>query len=106
MKNHTSIYIILILFINTNIFANRDSLISEMSWRGIGPDRGGRSIAAAGSPDRINEYYFGAVGGGLWKTTDGGQTWDPVTDGQIRSSSVGAVAVSESNPREWEMVYF
>src|SRR5262249_41165286 len=44
------------------------------------------------------EYYFGAVGGGLWKTIDGGLTWKPVTDGQIRSSSVGAVAVAESNP--------
>jgi photosystem II stability/assembly factor-like uncharacterized protein len=44
------------------------------------------------------EYYFGAVGGGLWKTIDGGFTWKPVTDGQIASSSVGAVAVSESNP--------
>ena len=98
MKNLTSIYIIFTLFISSNIFANQDSLISEMSWRGIGPDRGGRSIAASGSPDRINEYYFGAVGGGLWKTTDGGQTWGPVTDGQINSSSVGAVAVSESNP--------
>ena len=47
---------------------------------------------------RPKEAYFGAVGGGLWKTTDGGETWAPVTDGQITSSSVGAVAVSESNP--------
>ena len=51
-----------------------------------------------GSAARPLEYYFGAVGGGLWKTTDGGQTWKPVTDGQLKSSSVGAVAVSESNP--------
>ncbi len=69
-----------------------------LKWRNIGPDRGGRSIASSGSPSRPLEYYFGAVGGGLWKTTDGGQTWNPVTDGQIHSSSVGAVAVSESNP--------
>lgn len=69
-----------------------------MQWRTIGPNRGGRSIAVAGSASRPLEYYFGAVGGGLWKTTDGGQTWKPVTDGQIRSSSVGAVAVAESNP--------
>ncbi|MDQ6736532.1 MAG: glycosyl hydrolase, partial [Gemmatimonadota bacterium] len=67
-------------------------------WRSIGPNRGGRSIAAAGSSSRPLEYYFGATGGGLWKTTDGGQTWKPVTDKQLRSSSVGAVAVSESNP--------
>ncbi|MDQ6887144.1 MAG: glycosyl hydrolase [Gemmatimonadota bacterium] len=69
-----------------------------LRWRSIGPNRGGRSTAAAGSASRPYEYYFGAVGGGLWKTTDGGLTWQPVTDGKIRSSSVGAVAVSESNP--------
>src|SRR6185503_9592603 len=71
---------------------------SGMSWRNIGPNRGGRSITSAGSPSRPNEYYFGATGGGLWKTTDGGTSWKPVTDQKIRSSSVGAVAVSESNP--------
>src|SRR5579871_5221694 len=74
------------------------SIFSNLQWRSIGPPRGGRSIASSGSPSRPNEYYFGAVGGGLWKTTDGGLTWRPVTDGQIKSSSVGAVAVSESNP--------
>ena len=71
---------------------------TDLRWRNIGPNRGGRSIAAAGSPSRPNEYYFGATGGGLWKTTDGGTSWAPVTDGQIKSSSVGAIAVSESNP--------
>ncbi len=74
------------------------SLFKGMSWRNIGPNRGGRSIAVTGIPSRANEYYFGAVGGGLWKTTDGGTSWRPVTDGQIKSSSVGAVAVSEANP--------
>src|SRR5262249_5292905 len=63
-----------------------------------GPARGGRSIAVAGSTARPNEYYFGATGGGLWKTTNGGVTWSPVTDGQLTSSSVGAVAVAPSNP--------
>jgi photosystem II stability/assembly factor-like uncharacterized protein len=74
------------------------SVFGALTWRSIGPQRGGRSITSAGSTSRPNEYYFGAVGGGLWKTTDGGTTWRPVTDGQIQSSSVGAVAVSESNP--------
>jgi photosystem II stability/assembly factor-like uncharacterized protein len=64
----------------------------------IGPYRGGRSLGCAGSPGRPNEYYFGATGGGLWKTTDGGTEWSPVTDGQVTSSSVGAVAVAETNP--------
>ena len=72
--------------------------LNLFQWRGIGPDRGGRSLAVAGVVGRPNEGYFGAVGGGLWKTTDRGETWAPVTDGQIGSSSVGAVAVSESNP--------
>jgi photosystem II stability/assembly factor-like uncharacterized protein len=74
------------------------NLLSGLRWRNIGPNRGGRSIACTGAPSRPLEYYFGAVGGGLWKTTDGGTTWTPVTDGQIRSSSVGAVAVAESSP--------
>jgi photosystem II stability/assembly factor-like uncharacterized protein len=73
------------------------SLFNALRWRSIGPDRGGRSIACAGSASRLFEYYFGATGGGLWKTTDGGTTWKPITDGQIKSSSIGAVAVSESN---------
>ncbi len=72
--------------------------LSALKWRNIGPNRGGRSQACAGSSRRPFEYYFGATGGGLWKTVNGGTTWSPVTDGQIHSSSVGAIAVSESNP--------
>jgi photosystem II stability/assembly factor-like uncharacterized protein len=60
--------------------------------------RGGRTIAAAGSAARRDEYYFGATGGGLWKTTDAGVTWRSVSDGFFKTSSVGAVAVSESQP--------
>src|ERR1044072_5755112 len=74
------------------------ALLNAYRWRSIGPDRGGRSIAVSGVKGRPKEAYFGAVGGGLWKTTDGGENWQPVTDGQVHSSSVGAVAVSESNP--------
>ena len=73
-------------------------LMRSYRWRALGPDRGGRSIAVSGVRGRPNEAYFGAVGGGLWKTTDSGENWEPVTDGQITSASVGAVAVSESNP--------
>lgn len=75
-----------------------ESFFSGMKYRNVGPNRGGRSLGIAGHPDRKHEYYFGAVGGGLWKTVDGGLTWKPVTDGQINSSSVGAVAVALSNP--------
>ncbi|MCC6771093.1 MAG: glycosyl hydrolase, partial [Gemmatimonadaceae bacterium] len=74
------------------------ALLAGYRWRNIGPDRGGRSIAASGVVGRPNEAYFGAVGGGLWKTTDGGENWAAVTDGHITSASVGAVAVSESRP--------
>ena len=74
------------------------ALLKGLSWRSIGPARGGRSQAVAGSSSRPLEYYFGATGGGLWKTTDGGVTWRAVSDKFLTSSSVGAVAVSESNP--------
>ncbi len=74
------------------------SFYEGLEWRNIGPNRGGRSLGSAGSPGRPNEYYFGATGGGLWKTVDGGSEWKAVTDGQITSSSVGAVAVAETNP--------
>src|SRR3954464_3043914 len=74
------------------------ALVSAFKWRSVGPDRGGRSIAVSGARNRPKEAYFGAVGGGLWKTTDGGENWAPVTDGQLHSASVGAVAVSETNP--------
>jgi photosystem II stability/assembly factor-like uncharacterized protein len=73
-------------------------LLRGYRWRNIGPDRGGRSIAVSGVRGRPKEAYFGAVGGGLWKTTDAGEHWAPVTDGQLGSASVGAIAVSESNP--------
>ena len=73
-------------------------LLKFYQWRSIGPDRGGRSIAVAGVKGRPKEAYFGATGGGLWKTVDGGENWAPVTDGQITSASIGAVDVSETNP--------
>ena len=70
-----------------------DPVVSTgLAWRSIGPLRGGRSIAIAGVKGRPREGYFGATGGGLWKTVDGGENWFPVTDGQVHSSSVGAVA--------------
>lgn len=83
--------------------SSRQSAVSAdvfgpFQWRSIGPNSGGRSIAVAGSQRRPYEYYFGATGGGLWKTTNGGTDWYPVTDGQINTASVGAVAVCEADP--------
>jgi photosystem II stability/assembly factor-like uncharacterized protein len=74
------------------------SLFAGLRWRSIGPNRGGRSQAIAGSPSRPYEYYFGATGGGVWKTTDAGVTWRPVSDRQIKTSSPGAIQISASNP--------
>ena len=74
------------------------AFLAGYRWRNLGPDRGGRSIATSGVVGRPLEGYFGATGGGLWKTTDGGENWFPVTDFKITSASVGAVAVSETDP--------
>jgi photosystem II stability/assembly factor-like uncharacterized protein len=68
-----------------------------MKWRLIGPFRGGRVLAVAGVPSQPYTYYFGAVSGGVWKTADGGTSWDPIFDKQ-RISSIGAIAVADSDP--------
>jgi photosystem II stability/assembly factor-like uncharacterized protein len=72
--------------------------LTSLRFRQIGPFRGGRSIAAAGVASEPKTFYFGSVGGGIWKTIDAGVTWIPVADGQIRTGDVGALAVSESDP--------
>ena len=73
------------------------SLYSGMRWRLVGPFRGGRSVAVAGVPSLPNLFYFGAVGGGVWKTENAGETWVPIFDSQP-IASIGAIAVSASNP--------
>ena len=72
------------------------SLFGALQWRGIGPYRGGRALAVAGVPGDASTFYFGAVAGGVWKTTDGGGTWQVLTDG-TPISSVGALAIAPSN---------
>ena len=74
------------------------SLLNEMKFRCIGPTRGGRCVAVAGHPDNPAVFYFGAVAGGVWKTEDAGTTWRNISDGFFKTSSVGALAVSESDP--------
>src|SRR5688572_21511848 len=74
-------------------------LIKALQYRSIGPYRGGRSAAVAGVPSQPFVYYFGATGGGVWKTTDGGINWDSVSDGSVfGTGSVGAIAVADSDP--------
>ena len=73
------------------------SFFHEMRWRCIGPFRGGRTVAISGVAHQPNMFYMAAVDGGVWKTTDFGNTWMPIFDDQP-TSSVGALAVSESDP--------
>ncbi len=75
-----------------------ESLLKVMKWRCIGPYRGGRVDAVAGVPGNPYLYYFGAVGGGVWKTEDGGLTWFPISDGYFKTGSVGAIAIANSDP--------
>src|SRR5437870_5628537 len=73
------------------------TVFAALKWREIGIFRGGRSVAVAGSASRPNEYWMGTTGGGVFKTTDGGNTWLPVTD-KYFGGTIGAIGVSESNP--------
>ena len=70
-----------------------------LHYRNVGPWRGGRVTAVTGVPSEPYTFYMGTVGGGVWKTTDAGHTWVPMTDGQISVGPVGAVEVSQSNPK-------
>lgn len=74
---------------------SEDFLYSAMKWRCIGPFRGGRVTAVTGVKGKPFTYYFGATGGGVWKTEDGGLNYTSVSDGFFKTGSVGAVAVSE-----------
>ena len=75
-----------------------EGLLDSYRFRCIGPTRGGRVVAVAGDPEHRSVFYFGAVAGGVWKTEDAGTTWRNVSDGYLKTSSVGALAVSESDP--------
>lgn len=75
-----------------------DSLLSGLTWRNIGPFRGGRSVTISGVVSEPRTFYMGTTGGGIWKTTDGGIRWDNVSDGYLKTGTVGAISVSQSNP--------
>jgi len=74
------------------------SLLSGFVWRDVGPMRGGRSYGVAGNADQPDTFYFGSVGGGVWKTENSGRTWVPISDEGIPIGSIGAIAVAPSNP--------
>jgi photosystem II stability/assembly factor-like uncharacterized protein len=75
-----------------------DSLYNAMTWRNIGPFRGGRSTTSTGVKGEPLTYYFGSVGGGVWKTTDAGINWKNISDKFFEATSIGAISVSESDP--------
>ncbi len=83
-------------FPNTDVYNKK--LFSGLKWRNIGPFRSGRTAAVTGVLNQPMVYYAGQTGGGVWKTTDGGNTWLCVSDSIFTSSSVGALAVAKSNP--------
>ncbi|MHC4067458.1 MAG: WD40/YVTN/BNR-like repeat-containing protein, partial [Planctomycetota bacterium] len=73
------------------------TLFNGLKWRMVGPYRGGRSTAVAGVPGQPFLFYQGTTGGGVWRTTDAGQTWENISDGYF-GGSIGAVAVAGSDP--------
>jgi len=75
-----------------------NQLLKAMPFRNIGPSRGGRVVAVAGDPNEIGTFYFGAVCGGVFKTTDAGTTWNNISDGFLKTSSVGAIVVCPTAP--------
>jgi photosystem II stability/assembly factor-like uncharacterized protein len=104
IKNRTLFARLLVLFIiifiisALPILAQYDSkTFSGLSWRMIGPFRGGRVNGVSGVPGEPNTFYFGSVGGGVWKSTNSGRTWTPVFDDQP-IASIGAIAVAPSSP--------
>ena len=102
MKKYLFLAVCLFLTANVKVNAQKKSTkVSEeyfnaTKWRNIGPHRGGRSAAVTGVPGKANLFYMGSTGGGVWKTTDAGNTWTNISDGFF-GGSVGAVAVSESD---------
>src|SRR6056297_2448220 len=74
-----------------------ETLCETLTYRNIGPFRGGRSTTVTGIPGDIYTYYMGTTGGGVWKTTDGGMTWHVISDGYFNTTGIGDVTVAPSD---------
>src|SRR5438552_6151505 len=90
--------VVLVFFCGISAAQFNPHLFQEMRWRMIGPFRGGRTVAAVGIPAQPNVFYVGVNNGGVWKTTDFGQTWLPIFDNQS-TQSIGALAIAPSDPK-------
>ncbi len=99
MSISRSVFAVLALA-STVAFAHGDDIADAMHWRLVGPFRGGWGTMAVGIPDRPDTFYFGAAGGGVWKTDDAGATWHAM--GDLPAAAVGALAIAPSNP---EVIY-
>ena len=97
MKRYFSLVTLLLIFISA-VAQEADKYYKPLKYRNIGPFRGGRSVGSSGVVGDPLTYYMGTTGGGLWKTEDAGQRWSNISDDFFKTGSVGAVAVSESNP--------
>ena len=97
MKRYIS-FIALFFILFSMAAQEADNYFKPLKYRNIGPFRGGRSVGSSGVVGDPLTYYMGTTGGGLWKTDDAGQRWTNISDGYFKTGSVGAVAVSESNP--------
>ena len=99
-------YLLILLLLSNSIFAQQAKVSSSLSfdptlyegvkWRELGPFRGGRSCTVTGVKGKPNLYYFGAVGGGVWRSNDAGQTWRNISDNYF-GGTIGAIAVAESD---------
>jgi photosystem II stability/assembly factor-like uncharacterized protein len=100
MKLHRALLATTPVFLSALLFSQQpsDNPLRDLRFRLIGPFRGGRSVAATGVPSDPRTFYFGATGGGVWKTSDAGLSWRPISDGFFKTGSVGAIAVADSDP--------
>jgi len=111
--NSRNLYILLSLFVSLTLHAQRkaptqpvmevapipfDTTFQTLKWRNIGPFRGGRSNAVSGVRGNNQLYYVGYTGGGIWKTDDAGLTYTNISDGFFETTTIGDIAVAESDP--------